>query len=48
MKTRIKVGVSVVFIYAILILFTIYMINRVERLNIYSDTRDNFSIRFEK
>lgn len=48
MKTRVKVGVSVIFIYTILILFTIYMTNRVERLNIYSDTNDRISIGFRK
>lgn len=48
MRTRIKMGVGMIFIYIILILFTIYMTNRIEMLDVYSDTNNRISIGVQK
>lgn len=40
MEKRIQKGVSILLIYVLLIVFTFYMTNRIERLDAYQEKED--------
>lgn len=45
MEKVIKKGVSIILIYALLMIFTFYMMNRIERLNAFQE-KENSCISF--